>query len=303
MTARARLGSVPIAAGRLLRRVRSWRSADDRRLGLVGHLGELRVRLGIAAASVFVAFIGTFAVHGWLLEQLNEPLGGAQPVTLGVAEPFMTAVRISFMAAMAVALPVLLWQIWSFVAPACERHVRRTVLGFVAAGAMLFVAGAALGYFVALPQAIGFLVGFDAELYDVQVRAQEYYTFAAAVLLSVGLVFQLPVVLLGLVRFQVLSHSMLVRHRRIAYVSLCALAVLMPGVDPVTTSMWIVPLFVLFEGTILVARRYERRLERAGLAGGDGAAAAQHDRTEDDDQDEDDDADVADIERRLGLRT
>lgn len=298
MTSLSRFGAVPIAAGRLLRRVRpGGRSLDDRRLDLVGHLGELRIRLAIAAGSVLVAFVGTFAMRGWLLERLNEPLGGVQPVTLGVAEPFMTAVRISFMAAMAVALPVLLWQIWSFVAPACERHARRTVLVFVTAGAVLFLAGAALGYFVALPQAIGFLIGFDAHLYDVQVRAQEYYTFAAAVLLSVGLVFQLPIVLLGLVRFQVLSHGMLVRHRRVAYVSLCALAVLMPGVDPVTTSMWMVPLFLLFEGTVLIARRYERRLERTRLT--DEAAG---DETGSDDAPEDDDVDAAGRKQLLGLR-
>ncbi|MCW2974268.1 MAG: Sec-independent protein translocase, TatC subunit, partial [Thermoleophilia bacterium] len=184
----------------------------------------------------------------------------------GVAEPFMTSIKVSFMAALAVSLPVLLWQMWSFIAPATAENVRRTVLGFVTAGSLLFAAGVAFAYYIALPSAISFLIGFDSDLYDVQVRAQEYLTFAAAVLMSVGMVFQLPIVLLALVRFRVLSHGLLKKYRRYAYVALAALAVALPGVDPVTTAMWLVPLFFLYEGTVLVAWRYERRLARDGKA-------------------------------------
>ncbi|MCW2949479.1 MAG: Sec-independent protein translocase, TatC subunit, partial [Thermoleophilia bacterium] len=232
-------GSPARFAARVAKR-RGKLSREDR-LDLIGHLGELRTRLMISAITVFVAAIGAFLVHKQLIAALTAPLGDTEPVTLGVAEPFMTSIKVSFMAAFAVSLPVLLWQMWSFVAPATAAGVRKTVLGFVTAGTALFVTGIAFAYLIALPNAIGFLIGFDADLYNVQVRAQEYLTFAAAVLVSVGLVFQLPIALLALVRFRVLSHGLLKKYRRYAYVALAALAVVLPGVDPVTTAMWLVP--------------------------------------------------------------
>lgn len=263
----ARASRIPRAPLRRIRDARASRRLDkETRLELVGHLEELRRRLFVCAGAVSVGFVAAFVLHRHIIEALNAPLHGVQPVTLGVAEPFMTAIRISFLAAMAIALPVLFWQAWMFIAPACEQHVRRAVARYVASGGLLFAAGAALGYFVALPQAIGFLTNFDSSLYDVQLRAQEYYTFAAAVLLCVGAVFQLPVVLLGLVRFRVLTYDRLRSNRKIAYVALTGLAVLMPGVDPVTTTMWIVPLALLFEVSVLLARRTERTVAKLAAA-------------------------------------
>jgi sec-independent protein translocase protein TatC len=254
------------ASVRSLAQRRRRKLGQEDRLDLMGHLGELRRRLVICSITLFVAAIGAFLVHKQLIAALTAPLGDTEPITLGVAEPFMTSIKVSFMAAFAISLPVLLWQMWSFIAPATALHVRRTVLGFVTAGSVLFAVGIGFAYLIALPSAIGFLIGFDAELYDVQVRAQEYLTFAAAVLLSVGLVFQLPIGLLALVRFRILSYGLLRKYRRYAYIILAALAVVMPGVDPMTTCMWLIPLFVLYEGTIVVAWRYERRLARDGKA-------------------------------------
>lgn len=262
-----RAAAAPLAAtARVIRMRRRPKVDGSTRLDFVDHLGDLRGRLLIASITILVAFIGAFIVHGRIIEALTSPLNGVPPVTLGVAEPFMTAVRVSFMTAVAISLPVLLWQLWGFVAPACKDATRKTVALFVTAGSVLFVGGVAFGYWFALPQAVGFLTQFDAHLYDTQVRAADYLTFAAAVLLSVGLVFQLPIALLALVRFRILSHGTLKKHRRIAYVLLAALAVALPGVDPVTTTMWLVPLFFLYEGTVLIAGRYEKRLAKAGMA-------------------------------------
>jgi len=314
--------SANASVGSLETRRRTKLSREDR-LDLMGHLGELRKRLLVSSITVVVAAIGAFLVHKQLITALTAPLGDAKPVTLGVAEPFMTSIKVSLMAAIAVSLPVLLWQMWSFIAPATAENVRRTVLGFVTAGSILFASGVAFAYFIALPSAIGFLIGFDSDLYDVQVRAQEYLTFAAAVLMSVGMVFQLPIVLLALVRFRVLSHGLLKKYRRYAYVILAALAVVLPGVDPVTTTMWLVPLFVLYEGTVLVAWRYELRLAREGkatetvlgrlidkredkkesAATAEAAADAAVSSTTEfsDDADPIDEAEIAEFKRKLGL--
>ena len=248
----------------LPRRIRVRPVAErDARMGVVDHLDELRGRLIASLVTLTLAFIGAFLVHGKLIEWLNAPLEGGPPVTLGITEPFFTALKVSAFAAFAVAFPVLMWHLWRYVAPSFDVGIRRAVATYVGAGTVLMAGGVAFAYFIALPSAVGFLTSFDSHLYDVQVRAQEYYVFACAVLLSVGFVFQLPVVLLALVRFRVLSHSLLSNNRKIAYVSLTALAVCMPGVDPVTTTMWILPLGIMFEVSVLLARRVERRARKA----------------------------------------
>lgn len=235
---------------------------SDARVGVVDHLDELRRRLIWSLVSLAIAFGFAFAWHGELISLLNSPLNGGQPVTLSITEPFFTALKVSAFAAFLAAFPILMWNLWRYVAPTVDVRIRRAVATYVGAGTVLMAAGVTFAYLVALPSAVGFLTSFDSDLYDVQVRAQEYYVFACAVLISVGLVFQLPVVLLALVRFRVLSHAMLSNNRKIAYVALMGLAVLMPGVDPVTTLMWVLPLGVMFEVSVLLAKRVERRAAR-----------------------------------------
>src|ERR687892_1186584 len=120
---------------------------------LVEHLGELRSRLLISLLAIGVAFGFAFAVHERIVEWLTEPLpAGKELVTFGVTEPFFTAVKVSFYAAFALALPVVLYQLWSFLAPAVEEHTQRIVSAFVALGTALFVGGAAFAYLIVLPR-------------------------------------------------------------------------------------------------------------------------------------------------------
>ena len=114
-------------------------------------------------------------------------------------------------------------------------------------------------YRLALPAAVHFLTSYDSDLYDIQVRARSYYSFALLVLLAVGLVFELPIVVLGLVRLGITSSAKLRRNRRIGYVAVAALAVALPGVDPVTTAFEMVPLLVLYESSIWLSVIFERR--------------------------------------------
>jgi sec-independent protein translocase protein TatC len=180
-------------------------------------------------------------------------------VTLGVAEPFLTSIRVSLYAAIALAFPIVLWQAWAFLAPALDPRAARALAAFTGVAACLLAAGVAFGYVVALPAAVGFLTEYDSHLYDIQVRAGDYYTFATTVLLAVGLVFELPVFLLGLVRLGITSSRALRRNRRIGYVAVAALAVALPGVDPVTTLLEMGPLFALYESSIWLAAAFERR--------------------------------------------
>ena len=166
------------------------------------------------------------------------------------------------MAGFALALPVVLWQLWSFLAPAVEQHAERMVLVFVLFATALLVAGVAFGYWIVLPKAIQFLTNFDQHQFNIQIRAKDYYSFVLTVLFAVGLVFELPIFLLALVRLDVLSTKTLRSNRRLGYFIVAVIAVLLPGIDPVTTTLEAVPLIVLYEGSIWLAVLMERRAPR-----------------------------------------
>lgn len=231
---------------------------------LVEHLDELRTRIITALVAIVPAFALTFAFHERIMRWLTVPLpDDKRLVTLGVTEPFTTSVKVSLIAAFAIALPVILWQVWAFFAPAVEEHHQRVVLTLVLIGTTLFALGIVFMYYVVLPRALDFLTSFDDELYDIQIRASYYYTFVALVLLGGGLMFLLPIVVLGLVRLRIVSSDRLRKNRRIAFVILLVFAALLPTVDPVSLAMEVVPLVLLFELSIWVSVFMERRWDRA----------------------------------------
>ena len=233
---------------------------------LVEHLGELRARLVICLVAVGIAFAFTFAFHEHIVDWLRDPLPDDKKlVTLGPLEPFTTSIKVSLYAAFAIALPVVLYQLWAFLAPAIEEHMQRVVSVFVAIATGLFAGGVAFAYFVVLPRALDFLTSYDDELYEIQIRASYYYSFVSLVLVGLGLVFEMPVFILALVRLQVLTSARLRRNRRLAIFLMFLVAVLLPTVDPVSLAFEVVPLLLLFELSIWLAVVMERRWERAGV--------------------------------------
>jgi sec-independent protein translocase protein TatC len=236
---------------------------------VVEHLTELRHRIFVSLFAIVPAFVVAFVFHEQLIEWLKAPLPDDrenQLVTLGVTEPFTTAVKVSMLAALAIVLPILLWQLWAFLAPAVDESVQRMLVGFVVFATALFAAGVAFTYFIVMPKALTFLTEFDADLYDVQIRASYYLSFVAVLLFAAGLAFQMPIFLLALVRIGLLSSAVMRRNRRFALVGLVAFAILLPTVDPVSLALELVPLLVLYELSIWLAVLMERRWERAALA-------------------------------------
>jgi sec-independent protein translocase protein TatC len=238
-----------------------------RRLGhgeeatLVEHLDELRNRIIISLVALVVTTTLAFVFHDHLIRWLKLPLPPDKRdlVTFGPVEPFTTSFKISLMAGIGLALPVLLWQLWSFLAPAFEESSQRVVAVFVAFATALLVGGVAFGYWLVLPKALHFLTNFDNDLYTIQIRAKDYFSFALLVLAGVGLVFELPIFVLALVRLGILQTTTLRRNRRMGYFIVAVIAVLLPGIDPVTTTLETVPLVVLYEGSIWLAVLMERR--------------------------------------------
>jgi sec-independent protein translocase protein TatC len=198
---------------------------------------------------------------------------GNKPVTLGVGEPFTTTVTVAFYFALLLALPVILFEIYGFVLPAMtpgERHATRPLLWAVP---LLFITGVLFGYFVVLPAAVHFLQNFNASEFNVLVQASPYYTFAATTLLAMGLAFEVPVVILGATRAGLVSAQTLRKGRPYALLACVFVAALLPS-DAITMLLEALPMYVLYEASILVASLAERRRKRAEAAELPGASPA-----------------------------
>ena len=228
---------------------------------LVEHLDELRSRLIVMLVAILVAVTATYALHHRLVHWLLKPLPAARrhPITLSPAEPFITSFMVSFYAAVVIALPIVLWQIWAFLAPAFDERTQRGVRWLVALATGLTVAGIFFGYYVVLPAALHFLTNYDSGLYNIQIRARDYFSFVTLVMLAVAVVFQVPLFILGLVRIGLLTSRKLRKNWRIGIVAMTALAVALPGVDPVTTMLEMVPLIGLYLVSLGLSGFFERR--------------------------------------------
>jgi sec-independent protein translocase protein TatC len=227
----------------------------------VEHLEELRWRIIVVLCALALGTIVAFTLHGYLLDWLNQalPADRRRPVTLGVAEPFTVSLTVSVYAGFLLALPVILWQLWSFLAPAFEPSSERRVLGLAAFATALGAAGLAFGYWILLPRALHWLTHYDDRHFTRLIQAKAYYSFTATVLLGIVVVFELPMVVLGLVGMGVLSSRRLRRNRRVGYFIVAVVALGLPGPDPVTTALELLPMWILFEGSIWLAALVERR--------------------------------------------
>ena len=241
---------------RLPRRLRHGEEAT-----LVEHLGELRARLIISLAALAVGFAVAYVFHGHLLDWLNKPLPDRlqKPVTFSPIEPFATSVLVSLWAGLLLALPVILWQVWSFLAPAFEEHRQRSMAVMVTSATALAIGGVAFGYFVILPPAIHFLTNYDSQHYTILIRERDYYKFATFVLLGVGLAFEVPVFVLALVRLRILTAAQLRSTWRIGIFVMTVIGVILPGVDPITTLLSVIPLVLLYALSIGLATILEPR--------------------------------------------
>ena len=228
---------------------------------LVEHLGELRTRLIISICALAVGFTVAFVFHGHLLDWLNRPLPHdlKKPITFSPIEPFATSIMVSLWAGLLVALPVVFWQIWSFLAPAFEEHRQRSMALLVGFATVLGLGGVAFGYFVILTPAIHFLTNYDSSHYDIAIRARDYYRFVSFVLLGVSLAFEVPVFVLALVRLHILSAARLRSTWRFGVFIMTVIGVILPGVDPVSTILSVIPLVALYLLSIGLATFLEPR--------------------------------------------
>jgi sec-independent protein translocase protein TatC len=232
------------------------------------HLEELRQRLFVMIGAVAVTTAVAYAFHNRLLTWLNQPLppDHRKLLAIGVAEPFTVSVTVSIYAGLVIATPLILWQLWGFFAPAFEQGVERKILGLVAASAVLAAGGIAFGYWVLLPRALHWLTNYDSAHFLHLIQAKAYYSFVVTVLVGMVVIFQTPLVIVGLVSIGVLSSRTLRRNRRYGYFITALVALALPGPDLLTTFLELLPMWALFEGSIWLAVLIERRRAKVSPA-------------------------------------
>jgi sec-independent protein translocase protein TatC len=186
-----------------------------------------------------------------------------RPVTLGVGEPLTATLTVAGYAALLISLPLLLYQLYAFVLPAFSPTERQVAVPLMLMVPFLFYAGVVFAYFLVLPAAVNFLQNFNDDSFDVLLQARDYYKFSILVLGVMGLLFQLPIVILAITRMGILTPAQLRKNRRYAILIIAILAALLPGGDPVTMLLMMLPILVLYEGSILLAALLDRRAARA----------------------------------------
>jgi len=230
----------------------------EERLTLVDHLGELRTRIVIAVS----AFVLASGVCWWqnhlVLEIVYRPLPDniPQPITLGVTEAFTTTLSNSAYFGLLISLPILLYQLYAFVLPAFSPRERKVATPLLLMVPFLFIGGVAFCYFVVLGPATDFLLSFNADEFNTQVRARDYTSFALLTMAAMGIGFQVPVGILAAVRMGVTTPEKLRKNRRYAILLIAVLAAFLPTIDPVTLILEMIPLIILYELSIVLAAAF-----------------------------------------------
>jgi sec-independent protein translocase protein TatC len=187
---------------------------------------------------------------------------GRQPVTLGVTEPFLTTITVSAYAALLLALPFILWQLYAFILPAFSNEERRVAVPLMTLVPVLFVCGVLFGYFLALPRAVAFLQNYNDGAFDILVQAKDYYRFCTLLLAAMGVLFQIPVGVLAIVRLRILTVKQLRAYRGYALILFAVVAaVVTPTPDPFTMLIAMAPLVVLYELSLILAKVFEPKGE------------------------------------------
>ena len=231
------------------------RPRDEARMSLIEHLDELRSRIIKVAIAFFIVAVVAWFFRAQIYEWLLAPSGLKNLKFTAVTAPFITDIKLSLYAAFLLTLPVIIYQVWAFVAPAVGEVGRAFTYILIAMSSSLFLIGVAFGYYAVLPVGLEFLLNYATDRYEQIITADTYLAFVTRFLLAFGVVFELPAASyvgtkLGLINAQVLR-----KYRRHAIVVNAVLAAaLTPGQDPFSMILMMVPMVLMYEASILIAR-------------------------------------------------
>ncbi len=237
---------------------------EDEKLPFTLHLDELRTRLIRCAIAIFIGFITAYFFKEKIFDILSAPLiavmdQGDSLIFTGIAEAFFTYLKVSLLAGILLATPVILFEFWMFVAPGLYRSEKKLLFPIVIISSFFFIGGALFGYFIVFPFGFQFLLGFASENIRALPSMKEYLSFSAKLLLAFGLVFEMPIVITFLARLGLVTTDSLKRNRKYAVLVIFIVAAILTPPDVITQTMMAIPLMVLYEISILGARVFGRR--------------------------------------------
>lgn len=255
-------------------------SGGQAEMPFLDHLEELRSRLIWSLVALLVGLIlGLFAVGQLhVLEIVKRPIQDLLPnqrlLYTSPTTPFFITLKLGFIVGLILAFPFLFYQAWRFLSPALYTNERRFAIPAIAVGTVLFLAGVAMAYFVVLPLGLKILLSFHSESLAAFITIDEYLKFATGLILAFGLIFEMPVVLVFLSMLGIVTPQGLSKYRRHAIVAMAVLSAVLTPADPYTMLAMMMPMLLLYEGSIVMARMLgNRRSPRTELTEHEGSAA------------------------------
>lgn len=244
---------------------------EDEKLPFTSHLDELRSRLIRCAIAVLIGFVASYFFKEKIFEILSAPLisvmgHGDSLIFTGIPEAFFTYLKVSLLAGILLATPVIIFQFWMFVAPGLYRNEKKLLFPIVIISSFFFLGGALFGYFIVFPFGFQFLLGFASENIRALPSMKEYLSFSAKLLLAFGLVFEMPIVITFLAKLGLVTAAGLKKNRKYAILLIFVGSAILTPPDVVTQTMMAIPLMVLYEISIFGARIFGRRSPAADTA-------------------------------------
>ncbi len=237
----------------------------EEKLPLTAHLEELKKRLIRSLIGIGIGLFACYYYKEWLFRIVTKPLMDVMPknsfmIFTSLPEAFFTYLKVSFFASLFLTAPFTLYQIWKFISPGLYPREKKYVVPFVLTSSILFIGGLVFGYYLALPPAFGFFMEFSSDTLRPMFTMREYLTFALKLLLAFGVSFELPVFIFFMTKLGIVNSRMMSRQRRYAILIIfIAAAFLTPSPDAFTQIIMAVPLMVLYELSIYVAKFAERK--------------------------------------------
>ncbi len=234
------------------------------RMGFFDHLEELRRRILVCLIAVFVLFFVAWAKAPQLFEFLAKPVRKVLPPGQNLSyttltEPFLMYFRVALLAAVIAASPVILWQVWLFIAPALYRREKKYVLPFIVAGVLFFLGGCAFGYYEAFPLVVGFLIGVGKN-FNAVITINEYLGTATKIIMGLGICFETPILIFFLARMGVVSEKWLLAKFKYAVLAIFIIAaIITPTPDVATQCVFALPMILLYLLGIGIAWVFRKR--------------------------------------------
>ena len=237
---------------------------EDEKLPFTAHLEELRKRLIICFSAVGIGFVISYIFSKSLFEILMQPLLAAMPpeeklIYTGLPEAFFTYLKVAFLAGILLAVPVIMYQLWIFIAPGLYEKEKRLLTPIVFLSSLFFLGGALFGYFVVFPFGFKFFMGFSSDYVRPLPSMKEYLGFSAKLLFAFGIVFELPLFITFLARLGIVDTKFLKAKRKYAILLFFVFAAILTPPDVITQVMMAGPLIVLYEVSIVGAKLFGKK--------------------------------------------